>query len=108
MIILFTIVAVLVEGVESAAIHIVITPFHVPFDLASILCGSPGVAYSIQFFIAVESSTATQGSSLDFESVSVDETVASALIGSSVFFSSLQEANRNAAAQMVKVIRFIK
>jgi hypothetical protein len=34
--------------------------------------------------------------------------VASALIGSSVFFSSLQEANRNAAAQMVKVIRFIK
>src|SRR5258705_7772607 len=105
MIILFTMVAVLVIGGASGAVHKVTSPVHVPFDFASILCGSPGVAYSIQFFIAVAVSTATQGSSAGFESA--DETVALALIASSGFFSSPQEANRNAAAQMVKVIRFI-
>jgi hypothetical protein len=105
MIILFVIVIVLLVGGASGAIHMVTSPIHVPFDFASILCGSPGVAYSIQFFIMVAESTATQGSSLGFESL--DETVASPLIGSSVFLSLLQEANRNTAAQMVMVIRFI-
>jgi hypothetical protein len=100
-------VAVLVDGGASGAIHIVTSPFQVPFDLASILWGSPGVAYAIQFFIAVAESTATQASSLGFESVEA-EVVALALIASSGFLSSLQEANKNAAAQMVMVIRFIK
>src|SRR5258705_2953864 len=102
MIILFTMVAVLVIGGASGAIHMVTSPVHVPFDFASILCGSPGVEYSIQFFIAVAESTATHGSSFGFESA--DETVALALIGSSGFFSSPQEVNRKAAAQMIKVM----
>jgi len=47
--------------------------------------------------MAVAESTGTQASSLVFESV-VAEVVAFALIASSGFFSSPQEANRNAAA----------
>src|SRR5262245_36459290 len=44
--------------------YMVISDVQVPFDLASIFCISPGVAYIIQFFMAVAESTGAAGSSV--------------------------------------------
>src|SRR5688572_1766595 len=103
--ILFVTEPTLESALPPSPHQLTIVAVQLPLDFANLSCAGPGVPYSIIAFIMVAESTGTHGLSLD----SSVELVAEALSVVDSFFAALLHAvRRRAAAQMVKVMRFIK
>src|SRR4051794_33107141 len=99
---LLTATVVLFVGWSPGFIHRLTSPFQVPFHDAIISCSFPGVMHIAQFFCWMESGMGVYASV-----VVAAATVAFSDFGSSAFFSSLLQARRNKAVQIVMVVLFI-